>query len=457
MAEIVIIGAGLTGLSTAYHLEKLGLNNYKLFEKENEVGGLCRSIYQDGFTFDYTGHLLHINDDYFKEFIHDIAGFENFNTINRRSFVYSQNVYTHFPFQVNLYGLPAHTIAACIEGFIERPKTKKQPKDFKSWVLTNFGKGIAEHFFYPYQEKIFSYPIEKLSSSWTGRFVPKTSLTEMIAGALQPPCGQQIGYNPQFFYPKHEGIYFWIRRLHARLKNPVFLQRAVSMIDLNEKKVIFSDGSAESYKVLVNTMPLNIFLTLLKEPSSLDLARHAKRLLCNSVLNFNLGIKRENISDKHWIYYPEKQFLFYRIGFSHNFAQSMAPHGHSALYGEFSYLHKSADEVLRLQETALNQTKKILKIDTRDIATEKIINIGHAYVIFDAWRDKNLPAILQRLEEHNIHSIGRYGGWKYSSMQEGVLEGRHVAEKLVRSIAPSALTVRAPQEVSPVHLKDTPS
>ncbi len=161
MAEIVIIGAGLTGLSTAYHLEKLGFTDYKLFEKEAEVGGLCRSVYQDGFTFDYTGHLLHINDNYFKEFITNIVGFEHFNTINRRSFIYSQDVYTHFPFQVNLYGLPPRTIAECIEGFIERPRKKSAPKDFKNWVLTNFGKGIAEHFFYPYQEKIFSYPGRK--------------------------------------------------------------------------------------------------------------------------------------------------------------------------------------------------------------------------------------------------------------------------------------------------------
>ena len=69
MADVVILGAGLTGLSTAYHLEQLGFNDYVLFEKDLEVGGLCRSVVSEGFTFDYTGHLLHINDIYFKSFI----------------------------------------------------------------------------------------------------------------------------------------------------------------------------------------------------------------------------------------------------------------------------------------------------------------------------------------------------------------------------------------------------
>ena len=53
---ILIIGAGLAGLSTAYHL---GDRSYRVIEKEKEAGGLCRSYKKDGFTFDMTGHLLH--------------------------------------------------------------------------------------------------------------------------------------------------------------------------------------------------------------------------------------------------------------------------------------------------------------------------------------------------------------------------------------------------------------
>ena len=159
-----------------------------------------------------------------------------------------------------------------------------------------------------------------------------------------------------------DGIYFWIKKLYDQLKQPVQVQKTVTKIDLQEKKVIFSDDSCENYTTLINTMPLNIFLKLLKEPSSLSLSKYAHKLLCNSVVNFNLGIKHENFSDKHWIYYPEKQYPFYRIGFSHNFATSMTPQGCSSLYGEFSHLHKPEYEVSQLLETALKQTKKLLKI-----------------------------------------------------------------------------------------------
>ena len=59
--KTLILGGGITGLSVAYHLEQKGHTDYLVLEKENEPGGLCRSIYKNGFTFDYAGHLLHLH------------------------------------------------------------------------------------------------------------------------------------------------------------------------------------------------------------------------------------------------------------------------------------------------------------------------------------------------------------------------------------------------------------
>ena len=63
---IVIVGAGLAGLSTAYHLSG---TPYRLYEREEQVGGLCRSYQKDGFTFDYTGHLLHFRQPEIKALV----------------------------------------------------------------------------------------------------------------------------------------------------------------------------------------------------------------------------------------------------------------------------------------------------------------------------------------------------------------------------------------------------
>jgi len=434
MAHTVIIGAGLTGLSTAYHLEKRGFYDYTLLEKNSEPGGLCGSITQDGFTFDYTGHLLHINNPYFKDFICSLIGLDFFNKIDRKSYIYSYNRYTPYPYQMNLHGLPASVITDCIEGFVERNKytlKKNKPHSFKDWALTHFGSGFAKHFFTTYQEKIFSHPIESITSSWTSRFVPSTTLKDILHGAFhEKKHTKSVGYNAQFYYPKSGGIVSWIHKVAHAIKKPIITDCTVTQIDTNKKVIYTHTGDPIPYDHLINTMPLNTLLATLKEKPSMDCKKAAKKLLCNSVLNFNLGIHIPSLTEKHWIYYPEKKYPFYRLGFPHNLSTHMTPQECSSLYGEIAYTNSSRAELYELYNTARIQVKKLLNFNQRDIMTEKIIHIPHAYVTFDFWREKNLSKVLTALKNEAIHSIGRYGAWKYASMQEAVLDGKHAADAI---------------------------
>jgi len=435
MAKIVIIGAGLTGLSTAYHLEKNNFYDYVIFEKEATIGGLCKSVYQNGFTFDFTGHLLHINDAYFRSFIDEVMGFDNLHTHTRNAFIFSHDTFTPYPFQRNLYGLPRNIIAECIESFATRPNIN-QTKTYYQWVLKHFGKGFGNHFLYPYQKKLLDYDIHKLSARWVGRFIPKTSLKEIIQGALQKRHETEVGYNAAFFYPKSGGIFSFIKKLASKIENPIHTNMCAQKIDLKNKIVRFKNGHTEKFDYLINTMPLNVFLNSLEEKSATSLQKAANKLICNSVVNFNLGISHspQNAIKNdpiHWIYFPEKQFPFYRLGFYNHFSPSMAPSGCSSLYGELSYYKKSKKHVSEKLEHAIEACKKQLNIDNRDIITEKTITIDHAYVIYNFWREKHINHIHKRLHEHGVYSIGRYGYWKYSSMQEAVLDGKSIVDKLL--------------------------
>ncbi len=428
MAKIVIIGAGLTGLSTAYHLEKKGFSDFSIFEKESEIGGLCRSVQQDGFTFDYTGHLLHTSDIYFRKIIEELVGIENLNTITRRSFIYSHNTFSAYPFQINLQGLPTKVIAECIEGFVKRKKIKKQ-KTFLQWVQSNFGDGFGKHFFYPYQQKIFAYNLQKITASWTGRFVPQTSLEQIVDGIIGNT--QSVGYNANFLYPKQGGIHSWVQKFAMQVKKPIQTNCTVTKIDTKNKLVYFANGHRQKYDHLVSTMPLDCLLGLLQERSNNFLKRAQNKLICNSVINFNLGINRENLSDKHWIYFPEDKFPFYRMGFYHNFSKSMAPRGCSSVYGEFAHINKPNSWIQKTTKKSIKKAQELLEIKNSEILTKKIMPISHAYVIYDAWRETNLPKIHNHLHQNNIYSIGRYGHWKYASMQEAVLDGRDMVNQLL--------------------------
>jgi protoporphyrinogen oxidase len=114
LKKIVIIGAGLTGLSVAYHLGRVKEKNlltYQVFEKYNRPGGLCRTEEEKGFLFDYTGHLLHCKTSYFEGFLKELLG-SNLLRIRRSAWIYSNDVYTRYPFQANLYGRLATLIVS---------------------------------------------------------------------------------------------------------------------------------------------------------------------------------------------------------------------------------------------------------------------------------------------------------------------------------------------------------
>ena len=432
MAQIVILGSGLTGLSVAYHLEKNNFYDYVLYEKEDTPGGLCRSIQQDGFIFDYTGHLLHVNDEYFRTFLEDIIGLHHFNAIHRRSFIYSHDTYTPYPYQMNLHGLPHEVIAECIEGFVTKPLLQKKYPSFLEWTTAHFGTGITKHFFKPYQEKIFACDLNDITASWTGRFVPSTTLRDIISGSLSGPLPTPVGYNAQFFYPKEGGIFRWVHALSQRLRNKIKTNSCVESVDSKNKIITFTNGDFDTYTTLVSTIPLDNFLQILKEPSSSHLYTASKKLRCNSVLNFNLGINKLNLSDKHWIYFPEKKFPHYRLGFYHNLSPAMVPEGCSSLYGEIAYFPEQEKFLSQKITQALQMTQKLLNFSQHDIITQKIIHIKHAYVTYDFWRERSLEKLHKKLHSYSLHSIGRYGGWKYSSMQESVLEGKIVAEELIK-------------------------
>src|SRR5438105_9518853 len=111
---LVVVGAGPTGLSAAYHLGEACL----LLEQNEHIGGWCRSIVDNGVTFDFAGHIMFSNDPYVHQMYQLLLG-DNVHWQDREAWIYSKGVYTRYPFQGSLYGLPPEVIRECIVGAIE--------------------------------------------------------------------------------------------------------------------------------------------------------------------------------------------------------------------------------------------------------------------------------------------------------------------------------------------------
>jgi protoporphyrinogen oxidase len=427
---IVILGAGLTGLSCARHLQAGGILA-RVIEKESRVGGVACTDLVEGFHFDHAGHLLHLRTEYGRALVEKLFPEHPFQELKREARIYSKGVYTDYPFQANTHGLPVEVVRECLMGFVEalRRDEERRPDDsFASWVRKTFGSGIARHFMTPFNEKMWRCDLEEVTTDWVSWSIPRPGLQEVVNGALGVQ-EREFGYNPRFLYPKEGGIEILARRLSEGVE--VRLGMPAAGVDLEERELRFADGTSEPYEHLVNTAPLSAFLSLCGGLPD-DIREAADGLRFVDVHVFNMGVRGEAPLDAHWVYVPEPEIPFYRVGVATNFAPATAPPDHYSLYVETS---RRPDEPVDLDALRKDVHTGLVGMgvieDPADIVVEHHVRIRPAYVVHDVHRREALPDLLAFLSEKGVLSVGRYGAWEYSSMEDALLQGRDAAAKVL--------------------------
>jgi protoporphyrinogen oxidase len=425
---IVILGGGLAGLATGWFLEDVP---HVVLEAEAEPGGLCRSRHVEGFTFDYTGHLLHLRDPRMVGLL-DTLWPDTFEVIERRADIRMRGATVPFPFQANLHGLPRELVADCILGVVEAlqvPIPKDPAISFRDWALQVLGRGIAESFLFPYNTKLFRRDPAEMTADWVSWAIPRPTVAEVVRGALGI-VNRGMGYNSTFRYPRRGGIEVIPRAFAERLRT-LRCGARVTEVDLARREVMLADGERIAWDHLVNTLPLPTFLGMLRGEDG-RLRREATALDWSVVGCLNLGIAREGLAGgTHWTYFPDPEVPFYRVGYPSHFSAHVAPPGTTSLYVEFGLKRGEPDDVPRRTEEALAALRReeILRRDDRVVASDWI-RIDPGYVIFDRARQETMARVLPALAGHGVHAVGRYGAWTYSYMERAILDGLETAETL---------------------------
>ncbi len=427
--KIIILGAGLAGLSAAWHLQRKG-RECRIFEKEREAGGLCRSKNIGGFTFDYDGHLLHFKHDYAFRFVSGFLG-SNLARHQRSAWIYSHHCYTRYPFQANAFGLPAEVAKECLLGYIRANNNGKcagKEKTFLDWINHKFGEGIARHFMVPYNTKFWTVPPEKLTCDWLDGFVPIPTLNQIIEGAIRE-SKQEFGYNARFWYPKKGGINRLALALAKGIKN-IHTGCDVASIDLGKKEIKTSRGDKERFGLLISTVPLPEMPGIIKKiPPKINAL--FRKLKWNSVFNLNLGIKEPPPCRRHWVYFPEKDKSFFRVGFPHNFSSDVTPDKMASLYAEAAYPQdRPIDKNKIAQDIEKDLIKTRIITDSKAIVARDINDIKYGYPIYDKNYKEARGAVTEFLAENDIIPCGRYGSWRYMSMEGAILDGKRAADSL---------------------------
>ena len=405
------MGAGLTGLGGSYQRAE----DYPHVEREVEPCGMSRTnVLHPGFLCDSTGHWLHLRSYYMKALVRKLLP-DVLVEHGRKAVIHLCDTFTPYPFQANTYGLPREVVLECLIGLLKARHPEDfglspaaaAPRDFREWIARNFGEGIARHFMVPYNEKLLGVRLEELRPEYAERFIPRPSLEDVVKGALGF-SRESLGYNARFVYPREGGIGGLPRAIARGLQVPPVDNVAVTRVAPRRRVATLSDGRQVAYRRLLNTAPLPQFLSLLLDLPA-EVQQAARQLRSTTVRYFDLGVRGpgDAASHHHWIYFPEPEYVFYRVGSYSAVHPGTAPPDCRSYYVEMS---GGAADLLKqpeqLKQRVLSDLRKARVLSSRDeVLFMKLCEIPFAYVIFDHNYERSRQVILDYLADQGILSL----------------------------------------------------
>lgn len=414
--RFLIIGAGVTGLSFAGHLTE---KDYLICEAAAEIGGYCRTVRRDGFVWDYSGHFFHFRRPEIERELVEAIGPERVRRVAKDTRIHYAGRLIDYPFQRNIHQLPEPEFLDCLRGLFQRPSAP--PENFHEMLIAKFGRGITDKFLAPYNEKVYATDLARLDVDAMGRFFPYADAEEIVRGL---GARHDASYNATFTYPEG-GAVEYIQALARKVDaGRVLLGEPLERIDLRTKTARTSKREIR-FEYLLSSAPFPRLLEACGVPFDHAAYTH------NQVLVYNLGFDAKGPRGVHWIYYPERELSFYRVGFYDNIFDTPR----MSLYVELGYprgARLDAAHIDATRERVLSDLRKVGVLDRQQLVAEHCVVLDPAYVHITKASVAEVARQRELLAARGVYSAGRYGSWTYCSIEDNIVEARALADRFNR-------------------------
>ncbi len=398
--DFLVIGGGPTGIGAAIRLAELD-EDYLLVEASDHVGGMATSVTDpEGFTWDLGGHVLHSHFPAFDEAIESSG--VRLRTIERNGWVWIDGRLVRTPIQRHLDRMPDDL----------RPDAAAE--NLAEYYTNNFGHELYETFFGPYTLKMWATPLERIAHDWTSlrsgsgeRNVPSLGL-----------ASEFVAPTDRFPYPAGGTGALWNALYRKRLDpNRIVFGRRIADVDLREHIAVTQDGALIRYQHCISSAPILEALawTGLAAPGTAPTG-----LVASTVHLVGLGFvgrPPEPLADKTWLYSPDVDVPWYRATMLSNYDPGNAGPGRWNILCESS---TSADRPVTLP-LAVRQTCASLArlgVDMRTACSVWRRTVPMGYPVPTIGRDDAIRRIDDVLLRYDVHSRGRFGGWRYESCNQ---------------------------------------
>lgn len=407
MSNNVILGAGIAGISAAYHLKQKGESSV-IFEKDNDWGGLCGFFEIDGFRFDRFVHFTFAKDEKIAELFAKSSPLYAHPPV---SYNYWRGCWLKHPAQNNLAPLPIEEKVKIIDSFVNRPrKDVAEISDYAEWLRVQYGDYFAENFPFAYTRKYWGVEAKQLETKWVGNRLHVSPLPEVLRGAFAEQ--QENFYYTKFMnYPKKGGFRSIMNECRKGLD--IRLNKKAVRIDTAAKQVEFADGTVENYDNLISSLPLPEIIKMISDvPENVQNAAKQLRWTCG--YQVSLGFNRPDVAKYLWFYIYDEDVPPARVYSPNLKSPDNAPDGCSSLQAEIFFANgaKVVDKNIILQKT-VEKLKEICQFNDSDIVVKDIRFEPYANIIFTPEIYESRKVVREWLQAQGIKTIGRFGEWDY--------------------------------------------
>jgi protoporphyrinogen oxidase len=423
--KTLILGGGVTGLAAG------SVSGLKVYEAQQVPGGICSSYYlksgskeplfnrpEDGEAYRFEiggGHWIFGGDPKVLNYINSIVPTKSYS---RKSAVYfsKKELYVPYPIQNNLAYLGKDIAEQSLKEIVNSPEGV--PKTMADWIEKSFGKTLTELFFAPFHELYTAGLWTEIAPQDAYKSPVNPAVVRQGAFDKAPPA---VGYNVTYVYPE-EGLNTLAQRM--ALKCDINYDKRVSRISIDKKEVSFSNGSGANYDNLVSTLPLN------KAMEMAGLEVDEEPAFYTSVLVLNIGATRgSKCPDDHWLYIPDSDSRFHRVGFYSNVDVSFLPQSSRknndrvSIYVERAYKNgqkPSNKEIETYSESVVNELKSWGFIQEAETVHPTWIDVAYTWSMPGSnWKE----LAINELEKRGVYQVGRYGRWTFQGIAESIKDG----------------------------------
>jgi protoporphyrinogen oxidase len=443
--DVVCIGAGPAGLTASYLLSKKAIPCVVLEADPRHVGGISRTIVQDGFRFDIGGHRFfskspEINALWSELLPRDLLERERTSRIYYRGKLFS------YPLDGwdALGKLGVIEAARCALSYLVASLFPvKNPKTFEDWVTNQFGKRLFAIFFKTYTEKVWGMSCKEISADWAAQRIAGLSLASAIWNALRPRKSSAIKTIIRSFkYPRQGPGMMWEAaatktralggevRLGCRVTGLLF-ERGRWIVRFQS-----SSGQAEEIESshVISSAPLRELMSCIEpRPETAGLAR---KLRYRDFILVAVMLRERRMLEDQWIYIHDPSVKVGRIQNYKRWSPEMVPDPSLCCYGmeyfcfENDNLWQKSDE--ELLELAKRELEKLGLARAEDVLGGHVVRQEKAYPVYDDGYMGVVDRIRHEIDKHypGLHLVGRNGMHKYNNQDHAMMTAMLTVENI---------------------------